>query len=32
MELTKGIESGPKILQSILAAIDDEPPMIKGTD
>lgn len=32
MELTKGTESGPRILQSILAAIDEAPPMIKGTD
>ena len=30
IELTKGTESGPRTLQSILAAIDEEPPMIKG--
>lgn len=30
IELTRGMKSGPKNLASILAATDEEPPMIRG--
>lgn len=31
LQLTKGTESGPRILESIWAVTDEAPPMIKGT-
>lgn len=31
MKLTKGTDSGPRTLESILAVTDESPPITKGT-